>query len=79
MKKLTLNDRILLTAIQKDYRFVQDINNKRAPKVGDIACIEAVLNHDILGYELACYDHRDDLIWRMKFSESAMEYHLINQ
>ncbi|NRA41491.1 MAG: hypothetical protein HRU21_04190 [Pseudomonadales bacterium] len=71
---LTVNQKIMITAVQRDYRFVQDAKNRRAPKVGDVAVVKAVLNQNMLGYELACFDRYQQFVWQMKLADSAIEY-----
>ena len=70
---LKIGDQVKICALQKNYLYVKDAENKRRPKIGDIARVSKVFNESKPGVLLSCEDFRGDIIWELSFANDEIE------
>ncbi len=78
----SIGDQVRVTSLFKDYIYVKDADNKRRPKVGDIAEVYKVYGQDDdsdQGYQLNCKDFKGEKIWRLNFSLEQIELESVKQ
>jgi hypothetical protein len=72
----TVGDQVRIASLYKDYLYVKDPDNKRRPKIGDIAEVRQVYGQDNSskkGYQLNCQDFKGDKIWQLNFNIEQVE------
>ena len=70
-------DVVRLVRFVKTFEYVKDPNNRRRPKVGDMATILKVYRSGTLGYQLECKDGRGKTQWVLSFRIDEIDLELV--
>ncbi len=71
-------DVVRLVRFVKTFEYVKDPNNRRRPKVGDIATILQVYRSGTLGYKLECKNGRGETQWMLSFRIDEIDLELMH-